>query len=234
MKKTTSIIFIVLILLYTFSFFPLEGYSAVTQISDPGLTDYDIAGRVRNGLNGWELAAIYEDPFAMGANKDFSSSWLYGTYLDFNFSYTVSTGTLSIGVDYDNSGTIASNETATYTFSEYAGKGFQYLDMMLVGTSSPNPLSDANVQNLNINGTSFGSYSSNGVWSDYYFNLGSTPSDILITGQVDMTASGGSQERPKMEFKVGTPVVPEPVSSILFVIGATTLGLRRFWKKSRN
>ena len=210
--------------------FPSGSYSAVTQISDPGLTDYDIAGRVRNGLNGWELAAIYEDPYVMGANKDFSSSWLYGTDLNFNFSYIVSTGTLSMGVDYDNSGTIASSEMASYAFSTYAGKGFQYLDMMLVGTSSL-PLSDANVKNLNINGTSFGSYNSGGVWTNTYFNLGATPTDILITGQVDMTASGGSQERPKMEFKVGAPVVPEPISSTLFVVGGVIFAARRFYRR---
>jgi hypothetical protein len=31
-----------------------------------------------------------------------------------------------------------------------------------------------------------------------------------------------------------TSIVPEPVSSILFAIGGSTLGFRRYWKKRRN
>lgn len=32
-------------------------------------------------------------------------------------------------------------------------------------------------------------------------------------------------------FKVAGTVVPEPISSTLFIVGGATLGLRRFWKK---
>ena len=230
MRKIRILYLLVFCCVMSVYLLPANSY-AVTQISDPGLTDYDIAARYRNGLNGWEIAAIYEDPFATtGAEIDFGTGWLYGTFLDFNVTYTASTGNLLLGIDYNNDSTIAGNETISYTFSEFAGQGFQYIDMMLVGNS----ISDANVQNLYINGTSFGPFNSSGAWSQYYFDAGTTPSNIFITGEVNMTASGNAQERPKMEFKFGAAVVPEPISSTLFIVGGATLGFRCFRKNFKK
>jgi hypothetical protein len=60
-----------------------------------------------------------------------------------------------------------------------------------------------------------------GFVSDYYpYEWGD---QVVASETVTATLSGG-----------GGGVIPEPISSILFVVGGATLGLRRFWKKFKN
>lgn len=182
----------------------------VYETSDPGVS-WEILGRARNGMNGWELGVIDLVPtFVNPEWTDLSNSppyWPYGELLDFEFIYTVSSGNIWLGVDYNRDGAITdgtnntSNEIVTYSFSGFQGKGFRYIGVSAAGNS----LCDVNLENWTINGTPFSSRSSQGGQPEWFFDLGLNSVDVAIVGQIQFTADGGQQESPAIDFKLGMP-----------------------------
>ena len=106
-------------------------------------------------------------------------------------------------------------------------------------------------QTCDDNMTSYWKLVEDGNTIDYVDSVGGNSAYCLtdcpapsITG---ITNINGSQEFDGVDDEViadadgtfdwsfaSTAVVPEPISSTLFIVGGATLGFRRFWKKRRN
>ncbi len=62
--------------------------------------------------------------------------------------------------------------------------------------------------------------------------LGSVPASNFVVFTSD--ENGNVDPDPENVILGTTTVVPEPVSTTLFIVGGATLGFRRFWRKKRN
>jgi len=76
------------------------------------------------------------------------------------------------------------------------------------------------VQNIGVKGSILAPYANVGFNSAH------------IDGTLVANSLTGTGEFHQYQFDHNVPVVPEPVSSILFITGGATLGFRRFRKKN--
>jgi len=77
------------------------------------------------------------------------------------------------------------------------------------------------------------------VWGNFYAK-GGVDSGSLVNAYNSALEISGFDSDTKLNFIArpdggkAPPVVPEPISSTLFVLGGATLGFRRFWKKTQK
>lgn len=200
-------------------------------------TTYDLEARARNGRTGFELSLhspTGQSPPSANLNATGTPAWTFGTWTDFAITYSAATGQLSLGADFSQSGGVQAGETTSFTFAGSAGSSYQFLNFNLAG----NAISDMQVRNLSINGTPFaGPYSSSGTTAtNLYFDLGiPSPGTITITGQLNLTANGNTDERPRLQVLFGgandpnAAPVPEPATVGVFglMAGGAAAAYRR-------
>lgn len=202
------------------------GYVASTgAYSGPSIVE----ARARNGLTGFEGVLFTPSTPSSGAqlNPVGTPAWAYGQYAGFAFTFDSMTGTSTWSIDFNRDGDfLDSEESVTSVASTLANTGFDVVNLFLQGSDAP--LAGAMVMDFTLNGTNFGNFSSaNGTATQQLFAFAGGSADVTATGSVMFTASGGSQERPRLWIQMGSSfVVPAPASLALLGL-AGLAGARR-------
>lgn len=203
---------------------------------------WDITARARNGRSGFELA--FQDPAVVTKNAAGAPAWSYGNPHHFELSYSGATGALSFSVDFTRNGGFEAGEILTHTFDSFAGYGFRTVGLFIQGNATGN----VRVDNLTLNGTSFGAFgfTANSIIEQAFTDTTGAFRDVLISGDLILSANGGSDERPRMSLRLGDEIsrmvipdlsaeVAEPVSLAVFGLGlAGLLAARRRTRGSKD
>jgi hypothetical protein len=203
------------------------GYVASTGSFTPPAI---VTARARNGLSGFEGALVTPAAATPGLTMDPAGApaWSYGQYANFAFSYDATSGSTTWSIDFNRDGDfLDSAESVTSVSPTLANQGFNTVNLFLQGSDAP--VAGASVLDFTLNGTNFGAFSSmNGTATEQLFIYDSGTADITITGSMTFTASGGSQERPRMWIQLGSSfVVPTPGALALLGVAGLVNARRR-------
>ncbi|MGL6266586.1 MAG: T9SS type A sorting domain-containing protein, partial [Chitinophagaceae bacterium] len=134
-------------------------------------------------------------------------AWTYGANHPFQFQYTAATGTAEWYIDFNLDGDfLDAEESAVSISASLVNQSFMYVNIWLQGMNVP--ALTATVNNFNINGVNFGTFTSSGsspteqLFEDATGNF----NNILITGSVSFSGGSG-QERPRFYLRLGTLIV---------------------------
>lgn len=193
----------------------------VTTANPSGTSE--IGSRIRWGASGFEASIVDSNPFGQTPTLNPSGSpvWQVNQGRNFEISFDSTSGALGLKIDFDNSGTYASNESISRsafggTIPSYAGLGFRYIQ---ISGNESGSTGRSNVSDLVINGTSHSTLTPNGAFIEsFYQDAGNALlTNILITGKMTFTTAGTSQERPAWNFSLlnaeAPVVVPLPASA---------------------
>lgn len=128
---------------------------------------------------------------------------------------------LGLSVDFDRSGTFGAGESISKSSfaapgqTSYVGYGFKYLT---ISGNESGSAGRSSVGNLVIKGTSLPDMTPGGLFLENFYtdSTGNPMTSITITGELDFTVAGVSQERPSWNFilrDAATPV-PEPYTYV--------------------
>jgi hypothetical protein len=189
-----------------------------------------IDARARNGLTGFEGALFTPAAPATGLsmNPVGTPAWSYGQYSDFAFNYDSTSGSATWSIDFNLDGDfLDAEESVTSVSPTLANQGFNAVNLFVQGSDAPS--AGASVLDFTLNGTNFGAFSSmNGTATNQLFTYSSGTADITVTGRLSFTASGGSQERPRMWIQLGSSfVVPTPGALALLGVAGLVNARRR-------
>lgn len=204
---------------------------AATLASAGAPAGWTIQGRARNGNTGFEAVlftpANPESGGGVPLNPAGAPVWQFGTAYDFQFDYTFADGGSTWSIDFNQDGDFNDpQESATSVTAALAGQSFGYAGIYLQGSAT----STATLNSLVINGTSFGPYGPVGdtPLTQQFVDSSGLFGNITATGSFTFSASGGSDERPRLWFRVGQPqVVPVPAAVWLFGSALGVLGIAR-------
>lgn len=195
--------------------------ATITSIADPTGTVGEIGARIRWGGNGFEASLYDSNPFGQAPtlNPAGTPVWtpVSGAAHKFQVTFDSISGLLGLSVDFDRSGTFGTGESISKgTFAapgqtSYVGYGFKYLS---ISGNESGSAGRSSVGNLVINGTSLPGIAPLGTFLENFYkdSTGNPITSITITGELDFTVAGTSQERPSWNFilrDAATPV-PEP------------------------
>jgi len=206
---------------------PVTAQAAIVSITNPGGST-EIGARIRWGNTGWEAALRDGSNVAATLNPAGTPVWQLDKDYAFNVSYVVATGTLSLGVDFDLDGSFGAGETLSLStfaapgLTDYSGYGFNYLQ---ISGNEGSSTARSSVKSLVINGDSLSDLVPNGAFLDTFYEdnvLGAIGWNI--SGALNFSAAGTTDERPSWNFSFRTPelqpaAVPEPGSLALAALG---------------
>lgn len=160
----------------------------------------------------------------------YGGGWPVATDIPFTFSYTRSSGTISLQMVLapDDKPYIASK------FKEFKNYGFRGIRVNLGGTTDE----VVTVKNFTVNGQLIGSGTATSATDIYYYLANSDLSpftDLTITGLINFSdlAVDGSAEFARFEIALGYPVhTPIPASALLLGSGLFGLGLLGWRRRS--
>lgn len=209
---------------------PTTAHGSYVAVAGSASTPVDISARARNGETGFEgvLFTPANPAPGLSMNPVGTPAWSYGEYAAFAFAYDSMTGTASWSIDFNRDGDfLDSEESVTSLSPTLANRGFNQVSLFLQGNDSP--LAGVSVLDFTLNGTNFGAFSSmNGTATTQLFSYTGGSSDILATGSLTFTASGGSQERPRFWIQAGSSfVVPAPGAIALLGLAGLARSRRR-------
>lgn len=202
--------------------------AAITTIADPTGTVGEIGARIRWGGSGFEASLYDNNPLGQTPtlNPAGSPVWspVSGAAHKFQITFDSISGLLGLSVDFDRSGTFASNETISRStfaapgLTSYAGYGFKYLS---ISGNEGGSAGRSTVGNLVINGTSVSGITPAGAFVENFYtdSSGNPLTTITITGELDFTVAGVNQERPSWNFILRDAATPVPEPST-YVAGA--------------
>lgn len=207
---------------------PLVASAAVVAVGNPGGTT-EIGARLRWGASGFEAALRDGGTSVANLNPPGTPVWQVGTDYKFSVSYTVATGTLSLGVDFNGDNSFGVGETLSLStfvapgLTNYSGYGFNYLQ---ISGNESNSTARSSVTSLVINGQSVSDLVPNGSFLDTFYDdnaLGAIGWNI--TGLLNFATRGTGDERPSWNFSFRSPElqptnnVAEPGSLALAALG---------------
>ena len=196
-------------------FYPGVQPNAIPVVtSDPLASPTTVEARARWGATGFEAVLFTPanpSPAGLNMNPAGTPVWNDGAARNFSLTYNSVSGTSVWSVDWNKDLSFGSGESVSSTSPGLANKGFDYLSIYVQGSTVTAPATGASVtvQNFNINGTGFGTYSSSNsdVVSVNYRNGAGIFGDITITGTITITGgTGTASERPRFYIKLGKPV----------------------------
>lgn len=238
-KKSSAVAAVLLAL-------PLVSEAAYVVSTDPAP---DFSGqpsaRVRNGNTGFEAILFTPaDPSPGSAatqlNPPGAPIWntmgnTYGvTFFTFEVGYIASTGTTSLGVDFNRDGDYLDTEEFTSSTSPtLAGMGFNYVNLFYQGNGTVG----VTMNDFTLNGTNFGTFATTSATAEnQLFERSGGSFDITATGSFTFTGNGGG-ERPRFMIQFGDPVsvaaVPEPETYALMIAGLAAIGFASRGRKSK-
>jgi hypothetical protein len=197
----------------------------------------DIGARARWGASGYEanLRNNGLDVAGTELNPAGGPVWQLGQSYDFRLSWQAATGTTTWQIDFNRDGLFSASETSSFIKPERIGQSFQYIEMTLATQTNGNNSSGLNVNNLSINGTSFGNFAQSGNTAQtVWFADSEGFSDIEILGDLSflrLSGNGNSPfttDRPSLEFAFVGPSplepVPEPAAWAMLIAGFGLVG----------
>lgn len=193
---------------------------------------WNLQARARNGGAASELAL--QLPSVAARNAPGAPAWTFGQATHFQMSYAAASSVLTLGVDFANDGTIAAAETVSHSFATYAGQGFRLVNLLIQGSAT----GQAKLENVVINGVAVGGFgfTQNNTIQRTFADTSGVFGDLLISGDLILSANGGSNERPRMILRLGdalpliiaeSETVPEPAGLLVLGAAGAALGLVR-------
>ena len=210
---------------------PMAAHGSYVAAAGSASTPSDISARARNGQTGFEGVLFTPGnpaPTGLQMNPTGTPAWSYGEYAAFAFAYDSTTGTASWSLDFNRDGDfLDSQESVTSLSPTLANRGFNQVSIFLQGNAAP--LAGVSVLDFTLNGTNFGAFSSaNGTATTQLFTYTGGSADILATGTLMFTASGGSDERPRFWINMASSfVVPTPGAVALLGLAGLARSRRR-------
>lgn len=214
-----------------FALLSSSAHGAYVAVAGSASTPVDISARARNGESGFEGVLFTPGnpaPTGLQMNPVGNPAWSYGEYAGFSFAYNSTTGSATWSIDFNRDGDfLDSEESVTSLSPSLAYRGFNQVSLFLQGNDSP--LAGASIVDFTLNGTNFGAFtSSNGTATTQLFTYAGGGTDILATGSLMFTASGGSQERPRFWIQAGSSfAVPTPGAMALLGLAGLAKSRRR-------
>jgi hypothetical protein len=207
---------------YSFLIF-LAATLLIPQISSAtGCSDYEestgtipttavIDARARYGYSAYEgILFTPGSPSGLQLNPSGNPKWVAWTFYDVKFTYTASTGQSKWEIDFNGDSDFNdSQERVTSNSPTLAGTGFNAIWLNIQGASSNGAM--MYVKNFTINGTNFGTYSSNSnTVVEPLFEYQAGNHNITITAEIKFTA-GFSNDQPHFYLRLGNQVSTKPV-----------------------
>lgn len=228
--KITLLTLLSIIILCTFLTAQSAHALATIRLSD-GSTILDIADGSGNDLNLATGVITYVGSFngiwTINVTTGIESGTSSYPKLDLNSINVSSTSGGTLNILFSNIG-YGATPTATF-LTEIGG--------VTDGTVLANSYLDSGNSGNNLFGIT-GTATSLGTLGPYNAAFSGTTSTVLdptdpysLTNKVTLTHTAAGDTS---SFNMNVTVVPEPISSTLFIVGAATIGLRRFKKKIRS
>lgn len=213
--------------------------AGIISTPSPDSTVSEIGTRIRWGGSGFEASIFDSDPFAQTPtlNPAGSPVWspVSGAAHQFRITFDSTTGNLGLDIDFNRSGTFETSESISRSVfvgtTSYLGLGFKYLS---ISGNESGSTSRSSVENLVINGTSLPSMTPGGLFLENFYkdSSGNLLTTVTITGAIDFTVQGTSQERPSWNFtfrNAEAASVPD-AGNTLALLGIALTGLA-VWRR---
>ena len=227
MNKSIKLLLLCSLMLFFIA--SMAGYAS-SQVIFPH--DVEISGGTApQGSTPWVTATFIDVTggvqLTMSTSNLVNSEFVTGWYFNFNPSLTLSD--LSISLSSSDPGQASSSVSirgTTETDSAFKADGDGYFDFRFDFQTANTPMSGRFMTGEKV--VYDLTYSGAGSFSSSSFNFKSVPGGG--SGQYESVAKvqGINGSDSTSGWVANTTVVPEPVSSTLFIIGGITLGFRRF------
>lgn len=189
---------------------PERAEAAVVTIANPGGST-EIGARLRWGATGFEAALYDGGTSVVNLNPPGTPAWVVGADYRFEVSYLATTGTLSLGIDFNRDLSFGAGEMlsiSTFTapgLTSYAGYGFDYLHISGNESSSA---ARSSVTGLVINGSAQADMLPGGTFLErFHDDTSAGATSWSVSGVLNFSVAGTATgaERPAWDFRFRSP-----------------------------